>query len=87
MNEKACGHDSLRAIRISGCPRCFNKYCRADYILAEQDRRAVDYFIRSETCEWQQGSLGEMDIVDVDCGPVKVGLALDDIYEDFDFYH
>lgn len=55
------------------------------YILAEQDRRAVDYFIRSETGEWQQGTLGEMDILGVDCGSVNIGLALDDIYEDIDF--
>lgn len=55
------------------------------YILADQDRRMVDYFIRDESGEWQQGTLGEMDILGVDCGTIKVGLALDDIYEDVDF--
>lgn len=55
------------------------------YILAEQDRRAADYFIRDETGEWQQGTLGEMDILGVNCGTIKIGLALDDIYEDVDF--
>ncbi len=55
------------------------------FLLADPDRRAVDYFIRDETSEWQQGTLGEMDILGVDCGPIKIGLALDDIYEDIDF--
>jgi Uma2 family endonuclease len=55
------------------------------YILADQDRREVDYFISNETGEWQQGTLGEMDILGVDCGTIKVGLALDDMYEDVDF--
>ena len=55
------------------------------YILAEPERRAVDYFIRDETGEWQQGTLGEMDILGVDCGTIKIGLALDDIYEDVNF--
>lgn len=57
------------------------------YILADPDRRAVDYFIRDESGEWQQGTLGEMDILGVDCGKIKVGLALDDIYEDVDFHN
>lgn len=56
------------------------------YILAEQDRRAVDYFIRDETGEWQQGSLDEMSILGVGCVTIKVGLALDDIYEDVDCF-
>jgi Uma2 family endonuclease len=55
------------------------------YILAEPDRREVEYFIRDETGEWQQGTLDEMSIIGVDCGTLKVGLALDDIYEDVDF--
>jgi Uma2 family endonuclease len=55
------------------------------YILADQDRRAVDYFIRTETGEWEQGTLGEMDILGIDCGTITIGLALDDIYEDVDF--
>ena len=55
------------------------------YILAEQDRRSVSYFIRDESGEWQQGELDEMSILGVDCGTIKIGLALDDIYEDVDF--
>lgn len=55
------------------------------YILAEPERRQVDYFLRDETGEWQQGSLGEMDILGVDCGKISVGLTLDDIYEDVNF--
>lgn len=56
------------------------------YILAEPDRRMVDYFIRDETGEWQQGTLDEMSIIGIECETIKIGLALDDIYEDVDFY-
>lgn len=43
------------------------------YILAGPDRRAVDYFIRDESGEWQQGTLGEMDILGVNCGKIRSG--------------
>lgn len=56
------------------------------YLLAEPDRHVVDYFTRDETGQWQQGTLDEMSILGIDCGRIKVGLALDDSYEDIDFY-
>jgi len=52
------------------------------YILVESDRRQVEYFLRGDTGTWRSGTLGENDMLNLDCAGHPVALCLDDIYED-----
>ncbi|MDO9227181.1 MAG: Uma2 family endonuclease [Pseudomonadota bacterium] len=52
------------------------------YLLVESDRRQVEYFLRGEEGAWRQGTLGEMDILNLSCAGRPISFCLDDIYED-----
>jgi Uma2 family endonuclease len=54
----------------------------AAYILAESDRRQVDYYLRGEDGAWRSGTLGENDILNLACAGHPISLCLDDLYEE-----
>lgn len=52
------------------------------YLLVESDRRQAEYFLRGEDGAWRQGTLGEMDILNLNCAGRPISFCLDDLYED-----
>lgn len=52
------------------------------YLLVEIDRRHVEYFLRGDNGAWRSGTLGENDILNLNCADHLISLCLDDLYED-----
>ncbi len=52
------------------------------YLLVESDRRQVEYFLRGKDGIWRQGTLGEMDILNLSCAGRPISFCLDNLYED-----
>jgi Uma2 family endonuclease len=52
------------------------------YLLIESEQRRVEYWLRGAEGEWQQGALEENEVLNLDCPPLSIPLALDDLYED-----
>lgn len=52
------------------------------YLLVDAERRHADYWQRDTDGSWRQGTLEETEVLTLDCPPLKIPLALDDLYED-----
>lgn len=52
------------------------------YLLVDAERRHADYWQRAADGTWRQGTLEEDEVLVLDCPPLKIPLALDDLYED-----
>lgn len=52
------------------------------YVLADSDRAAVNYWVRGSDGGWLEAALDSDEQLQIECGPVRVGLTLADIYED-----
>lgn len=52
------------------------------YLLVESEQRHAEYWLRDEAGEWRQGELEENEVLNLDCPPLTIPLALDDLYED-----
>lgn len=52
------------------------------YLMVESEQRRAEYWLRGAQGEWQQGVLEENELLNLDCPPLSVSLALDDLYED-----
>ncbi len=50
------------------------------YLLVASDRRFARLFSRDEE-GWLEQALGENDVVNIECGPLKSALSLDDLFE------
>jgi Uma2 family endonuclease len=50
------------------------------YLLIASDRRHARLFSRDEE-GWLEETLGENEVVNIECGPVKTALSLDDLFE------
>ena len=52
------------------------------YLLVESERAAVSYRIRGADGEWLAASLDPGERIEIECGPVRSGVGLREIYED-----
>lgn len=52
------------------------------YLLVDAERRHVEYWQRDSAGRWRQGTLEESEVLSLDCPPLRIPLALDDLYED-----
>lgn len=52
------------------------------YLLADADSRHAEYWLRDADGAWRQGTLEENEVLNIDCPPLVIPLALDDLYED-----
>lgn len=54
------------------------------YLLVDSEQRLAEYWLRDGQGKWQQGRLEENEVLNLECPPISVPLALDDLYEDVD---
>jgi len=61
-------------------------YCAIEslryYLLIDSERAAVSYRVRSRTGEWLAATLDPGERLEVECGPMRAGFGLVEIYED-----
>ena len=52
------------------------------YLLVDSERVAVTYHVRAANGEWLAATLDAGERLEIECGPVRAGLGLAEIYED-----